>query len=82
MDKKPHISEFCSIVNIDGQQWLVSPKGELIKTIVWTDVMDFTGQPAVAIIKLLVNIGHPDEEAIKQQLFVFSGLHRTENQME
>lgn len=59
---------FPSIVQVNGSQLLVLPNGEVMGSVAWTRVTDSVdiGMP-YAIVKLYVNIGHPDEERIRQE---------------
>lgn len=51
----------CTVVVENGVHLIRTPKGELLKGLVFTRVTDYgTSEPATCIVKLIVNLENPE----------------------
>lgn len=54
--------DWCTVKNVEGQQLLFMPDGQVVPALIESITIDGVGSPAKAVIVMFVNIGDDDTE--------------------
>lgn len=63
-----HNPKWFSVITIENETMLIDTDGKVVGCVQWLDVMnDATDRQGRAFAKMVVNIGHPNEEEIRKK---------------